>query len=72
VIKVKIDSTSGKYDIDGIKDFENLQNAIWYCWKISDGSNVIVHKPSNWDHELKKEIKPNYDFDLEIYDHYRE
>jgi hypothetical protein len=72
LIRVKIDSTCGKYDgIDGIKEFKNLQDAIWYCWKIAD-EPVIVSKPWKWDNEMKNQIKQDYDFDLEIYDDYRE
>jgi uncharacterized protein YcnI len=77
MIKVKIESTNHKYDTQGIKEFEHLEDAIWACWRLADNNDdyydgVIVAKPEQWDHETKRFIKPDYDFELEIYNAYRE
>jgi hypothetical protein len=72
LIKVNIESTSGKYDIDGIKEFENLDKAIQYCWDISDYEEVIVKKPYTIKIKTVRELSTDYDYDLEIYDDNRE
>ena len=75
-MKVRIESTSHTYK-EELKEFDHLENAIWYCWNLVDKNHdyadgIIVSKPFNYDFNLKKFVKSDHDFDLEIYDGYRE
>ena len=73
VIKVRIIKTSD-YEFQQYKQFDNLQDAIEYCWNnILWDKEIIVTKPRVHTYDNinnPKECHDEYDYDLQIVDSY--
>lgn len=77
MIRVAIESTSGIIK-DYVKEFNNLEDAINYCRSLKsrdsfDENPIIVTKPEDYYFTEKDKIPiTKIDWELEIYDDYRE
>lgn len=76
MLRFRIEFTHDYGDKHENKEFQNIYEALNYCWSIApeyEFEEIIIKKPHKYNYDKKcDELQTDRDYDLEIYDTYRE